>query len=129
MARTYVELHPLPGESVILKIGSTIIRNDDIPPVFSSSSRIQVLETTNRVDGPFDQGKLYNSQTDAILPAPPVPGPTAEELRSLQLRDDDAKDQSALDTLIDKDHTTWTVDDRAFADKVILRRQEINRLG
>jgi len=79
MARTYVELHPL-GESVISRIGAPISRDDNRTPVFAGN--IQVLETTDRTDGPFTPGKLYNAQTDTILPAPPPKGLSkAQELK------------------------------------------------
>ena len=73
MTRTYVELHPIGDSSVIFRLGAPITRNDDETPVFAGG--VEVLETTNRSDGPFTPGKLYNSQTDEILPAPPLPNP------------------------------------------------------
>ena len=127
MARNYVELHPLPGQSVLLKIIAPITRDDDNIPVFAPP--IQVLETTNRVDGPFTPGKLYNSQTDSVLPAPPIPAPTAEQLAFRQLQADDAADQPNVDMLLAKDHTTWTADEKTLVDKIILRRLELQRFG
>ncbi len=102
--REYIELHPHAGSPVIRRIGSTIVRDDDEAPIFSEASGITVVEITGRTDGPFPQGNLYNTSTDAVLPAPTPPAPDpptrAEELKALG---------------------TWTATDRNEALEIFLR--------
>lgn len=124
--QTWVELHNT-RDSDVFRGGAEISRTDGRPPVFSG---IGVLETTNRIDGPWS-GRLYTRPTDSWAdppPDPPPPGPTPDEIRLADLITAMDADETAINTLLVKDHLTWDADDDRLAAKDTLRKATINQL-